>query len=314
LSSNKHFAGAGCLLFLLMLLAATFAHGQQAPIPLGDAQHLYDLTAAPETPLLLPSDIAVAADNRVYVVDSGHHRVVAFGPEGKPLFSFGKRGRAKGEFMGPVGIGVDKTGQVYVADKDNHRIQVFDPDGGFKFEFQVEGKDGGPGRPIDVAVSAKSGLIFVSENSQHRIQVFDADGTLLGGWGKEGVNQRQFRYPGGLTLREGNLYVVDILNTIVKIFDERGQYQYQVGEWGVLPGQFYRPKGVAVDSRGWIYVTDSYMDVVEVFDGEYKFAHVLASNGAKHKFHAPAGMAIDGRDRLYVAEMLGNRVSVFKLH
>jgi DNA-binding beta-propeller fold protein YncE len=296
----------------VLLLVANYAQAKP-PIPLGDAKHLYDLTMGGNIPLLLPSDIAVSKDDRVYVVDGGHHRVVAFNPDGKYLFTIGKRGRGEGEFMGPVGIEVDQAGQVYVADKDNHRIQVFDPDGKFKFSFDVGGADDKPGRPIDVAVSAKSGLIFVSENSQHRIMVFDTDGTHLGGWGKQGVNKKQFRYPGTLAIRDGRLYVVDILNTIVKIFDERGQYQYQVGEWGVLPGQFYRPKGVTLDSRGWTYVTDSYMDVVEVFDNEYKFSYILATNGVKHKFHAPAGITVDSRDRLYVAEMLGNRVSVFKL-
>jgi len=297
--------------FILLLFSSGVAAKQV--IPLGKVTHLFDIQAAPDGPLSLPSDVAIADDNRVYIVDGGHHRVLAYGPEGNFLFSFGKRGRGESEFMWPLGIDVDKNGLVYVTDKENHRVQVFDRDGKYRFGFAVNKKDGTPGTPIDIAVSAKTGLIFVTENSQHRVLVFDADGTKLGGWGKRGVREKEFRYPGSILVQGGDVYVVDILNTVIKIFDERGKYQYKVGEWGVLPGQFYRPKGVAVDSRGSIYVTDSYMDVVEVFDKEYKFAHVLASGKQKHKFHAPAGIAIDGRDRLYVTEMLGNKVSVFKL-
>lgn len=296
----------------LLLLFCSGVAAKQA-IPLGKVAHLFDIQSTPEGPLSLPSDVAVASDNRIYIVDGGHHRVLAYGPGGEFLFSFGKRGRGEAEFMWPLGIDVDKAGLVYVADKENHRVQVFDRDGQYQFGFAVNNKDGTPGTPIDVAVSARTGLIFVTENSQHRILVFDRDGTKLGGWGKQGVKQREFRYPGSILVHNGDVYIVDILNTTVKIFDERGKYQYQVGEWGVLPGQFYRPKGVAIDSQGSIYVTDSYMDVVEVFDKRYKFTHILASGKQKHTFHAPAGIAIDGRDRLYVTEMLSNKVSVFKL-
>ena len=313
MSQRNRFPGTRLAILVVLLLSACGIALAKEGIPLGKAEHLFDLDKGPDGPLLLPSDIAIAKDNRISVVDGGHHRVLAYGPEGDYLFTIGKRGRAKGEFMGPLGIGVDNAGLVYVADKDNHRVQVFDRDGAYKFDLGIRGKNAKPGSPIDVAVSSKTGLIFVTENTQHRILVFDTDGTLLGGWGKEGVQRKQFRYPGTLIVRDGNVYIVDILNTVVKIFDERGQYQYKVGEWGVLPGQFYRPKGVAVDSHGWIYVTDSYMDVVEVFNSKYEFTHVLASGDQKHKFFAPAGIAVDSRDRLYVAEMLGNKVSVFKL-
>ncbi len=297
--------------FLLLLVASNVVAKQV--IPLGKVEHLFDIQSTPDSVLSLPSDVAAADDNRVYIVDSGHHRVLAYGADGKYLFSFGKRGRNQSEFMWPLGIAVDKAGLVYVADKGNHRVQVFNREGKYQFSFAVSGKGGEPGTPIDVAVSSKSGLIFVTENSQHQVLVFDTDGTKLGGWGKQGVQQKQFRYPGSILVQDGYVYVVDILNTVVKIFDERSKFKYTVGEWGVLPGQFYRPKGVAIDSKGSIYVTDSYMDVVEVFDKDYKFTHILASGKEKHKFHAPAGIAIDGRDRLYVTEMLENKVSVFKL-
>ncbi len=310
---RNRFLGTTFPIIACLLLFCSSAAVAKQPIPLGRAVHLFDIQSTPEGPLSLPSDVAAADDDRFYIVDGGHHRVLAYGPDGEFLFSFGKRGRGESEFMWPLGIDVDKNGWVYVADKENHRIQVFDRDGNYQFAFAVNNRDGSPGTPIDVAVSARTGLIFVTENSHHRILVFDTDGTKLGGWGKQGVKQREFRYPGSIIVQDGEVYIVDILNTVIKIFDERGQYQYEVGEWGVLPGQFYRPKGIAIDSQGFIYVTDSYMDVVEVFNKEYKFTHILASGEQMHKFHAPAGIAIDSRDRLYVTEMLGNRVSVFKL-
>ena len=296
---------------LLYLVSVTAFAGP--PIPLLEVKQLYNLTTADGLEMALPSDVAVGKDDRIYIVDGGNHRVLAFSKSGQHLFTIGQWGRRDGEFRWPLGIGTDKQGNVYVADKENQRIQVFDSDGNFKFHFLVKFRKGGIGVPIDVAVSKDSGLIFVTENKKHQIMVFDSDGTSLGGWGREGVNLEEFRYPATIHTINERVFVVDSLNTAVKIFDERGRFEFQLGAWGVLPGQFFRPKGVAVGHNGRAFVSDGYMDVVEVFDADHKFSHILATNGAMHKFNAPGGMAVDSKERLYVAEMLGNKVSVFEL-
>ena len=301
-----------CLFTPLLYLVCVTAYAGP-PIPLLEAKHLYDFTTADGLELAVPSDVAIGKDDRVYVVDGGNHRVLAFSKTGQHLFTIGKRGRHDGEFRWPLGVGTDKQGNVYVADKENQRIQVFDSDGNFKFHFLVRFRKGGIGVPIDVAVSKDSGLIFVTENKKHQIMVFDSDGTPLGGWGREGVNLEEFRYPATIHATNERIFVVDSLNTTVKIFDERGRFEFQLGAWGVLPGQFFRPKGVAVGHNGLTFVSDGYMDVVEIFDADHKFSHVLATDGVKHKFHAPGGMAVDSKERLYVAELLGNKVSVFEL-
>lgn len=297
----------------VLLLVTTVVAADPIPVPLGDVEHLFDLEMAEGLHLALPTDVAIGKEGRIYVVDGGNHRVVAYDANGKYLFSIGKRGRAIGDFRWPLGITTDKHGQVYVADKNNKRIQIFDPDGKYISSFIVRFRKGGVGTPIDIAISEQTGLIFVTERERHHVMVFDSDGTPLGDWGKEGVNLDEFRYPATVTTHDGKLYVVDSLNTVVKIFDEKGQFQFQLGEWGVLPGQFFRPKGIAVDRLGWAYVSDGYMDVVEVFDDLHKFRYILATNGKRHKFYSPTGMTVDKQDRLYVAEQLGNKVSVFKL-
>ena len=303
-------------LFIFSMVAGLFAADPlpvPVPVPLGQVEHLFDLETAEGLHMALPTDVAIGKEGRIYVVDGGNHRVVAFDRDGEYLFTIGKRGHAKDEFFWPLGITTDKLGRVYVADKNNKQIKIFDPEGKFISNFIVRFKKGGVGTPIDLAISEKTGLIFVTERERHHVMVFDGDGSPLGDWGKEGVNLEEFRYPATVATHDGLLYVVDSLNTVVKIFNERGQFQFQLGEWGVLPGQFFRPKGIAVDSKGWAYVSDGYMDVVEVFDDQHKFRHVIATNGKKHKFYSPTGMVVDKQGRLYVAEQLGNKVSVFKL-
>lgn len=297
--------------WLAALLAVGAAAAGAAEIATAPIKHLYDLTRGSEGALSLPSDVAVSDNGRVYVVDSGHHRVAAFDRAGKPLFTVGQPGAATAQFRNPVGIGVDDNGWFYVADKDNHRIQAFDGDGRWQrsIAVAVEGK---PAAPIDVAAD-RQGRLYVTTNN-HRVLVYDAQGRLLRQWGGEGSNEGEFRYPATVALdRAGLIYVVDVLNTRVQAFDAGGKFVIGVGEWGVLPGQFVRPKGVATDARGRVYVADSYLDVIEVFDEQRHFMYVLGQSGKPQRFVSAGGIALDSAGRLYVAEMLKHQVSVYEL-
>ncbi|MDH5388944.1 MAG: 6-bladed beta-propeller, partial [Gammaproteobacteria bacterium] len=58
---------------------------------------------------------------------------------------------------------------------------------------------------------------------------------------------------------------------------------------------------------------DSYMGVIQVFDSNHRFSHVLGEKGNPEIFSTPSGIFVDNNQRLYVAEMLSNRVSVYQL-
>lgn len=297
------------LVFLLMWWAGL---GAAQELRVGEIAPLRQLTAAGGAPLALPSDVAVAANGRVYVVDGGNHRLVIYDALGGLVTAVGRHGAGSEQFAEPLGVTVDRHGLVYVADAGNHRIQVLDGEGKFLRALPLLDGDK-PVRPADVAVSELSGNLFVTGNNTHRVLKLSPQGEVLGSWGGEGVAQGQFRYPATLAVREGMVAVVDVLNTRVQIFDEDGRYQYQLGEWGVLPGQLFRPKGIAIDQAGRYYISDSYMEVVQVFDSGYQLLHVLGQGGKPYRFVSPVGLAVSLDERLYVTEMLGNRVSVFEL-
>jgi DNA-binding beta-propeller fold protein YncE len=293
---------------MVLLAAALFAAGAHAGVPLAAVRSLAILSEG----LALPSDVAVGRDGRVYVVDSGNHRIAVFARGGKRLFTFGTRGTGPGQLRDPVGLGIAPSGQVYVADKGNHRIQVFDPDGAARGGFAVT-VGGKPVAPIDVAIDPGGKAVYVTGNTNHKVMAFSPAGRLLQQWGGEGMMRGEFRYPATIAIGgDGRVYVVDVLNTRVQARDARGQI-FTVGDWGVLPGQLFRPKGVALDRQGRVYVSDSYLDVVQVFSSSYQFLYVLGAGKEPQRFTSAAGIAIDADQRLYVAEMLKNRVTVFEL-
>ncbi|MBW5445248.1 hypothetical protein GE107_04115 [Cohnella sp. CFH 77786] len=78
-----------------------------------------------------PSDMHVTADRQIYVLDTGHHRVVVLDQEFKPvriIDSFDRDGQPE-TFNNPQGLFVTDDKHLYVADTGNLRVVHLDPDG-----------------------------------------------------------------------------------------------------------------------------------------------------------------------------------------
>ncbi len=261
-----------------------------------------------------PSDIDIAENGDVYLVDGLNSRVIVMEASGKVKFSFGTTGSGKGQFSMPLGIDI-MDGNVFIADTGNHRIQVFDSKGRFIYMFSVsQPDDAHSADPVDVAASGLNNSIYVSDNDNHRIKVFTQKGKYGSSWGGFGENPGQFRFPAVITVNQYNeLLVVDVLNTRVQRFDPFGNFIAEIGEWGVLEGGLFRPKGVAADSANRVFVSDSYTGVIQAFSDLGKYHGLMCNKGELRRFITPVGLAIDKRDRLYVVEMRKNRIAVFQL-
>jgi DNA-binding beta-propeller fold protein YncE len=303
-----------CLMVFLFLASLSLAMAQPASaVRRTNVQHLFDITDN----LNAASDVSVSKDGKIYVVDGVNHRIKVFNPNGKPIFSFGGEGSANGEFKFPLGIDIDKSGKVYVADSGNHRLQIFTPQGGFITKIDIPSKTKHPADPSDVAVDNSRNRCYVVDNDNHHILVYDlATLKWIQTYGSPGTDKRAFRYPFFITLdRNKYLYIVDVINTRVQVLNPDGLFVEFIGGWGVEKGEFFRPKGVAIDKDSRVFVSDSYMGVIQVFDADSNFYAVVAdpASGRIKKFKTPAGLFIDSKNRLYVVEMLANKVSVYQI-
>ena len=75
-------------------------------------------------------DVAVAADGRLYVLQSTAKRVSLFDREGRFVRAFGGAGGGPGEFENPIGLQLDPSGRLWVSDPRNARYVLFDSAGG----------------------------------------------------------------------------------------------------------------------------------------------------------------------------------------
>ena len=122
-----------------------------------------------------PTDVAIAADGRLFVADGYNDRVLAFNADGSFSHKWGGpfaaniHGPFNGWFATVTGIAIGPQGNVFVADFYNHRVQKFAADGTFLTSFGRKG--GGPGEfnyPISVAL-ASDGSVYVADYGNNRV-------------------------------------------------------------------------------------------------------------------------------------------------
>ena len=174
-------------------------------------------------PFNQPTKAAIAADGSIFVADGyGNTRVHRFSPDGEHLFSWGSPGTGIGEFHIPHSIAIDSDDRILVADRENARIQIFDLEGKFLEQWTEMA------RPDDLAVG-RDGRVYIAE---------------LG------------RYAGRYAATPPDSS--DALPSNVSVWDPDG---YLVARWGgreyCSPGSFFAPHGIAVDSKGNIFVTEA---------------------------------------------------------
>jgi hypothetical protein len=78
-----------------------------------------------ETALFLPAALGFDFKNRLFVLDSGNHRIQIFDLAGRFLASLGSYGNAPGQLASPMGMYVYPDGSLVVADARNQRLQPF---------------------------------------------------------------------------------------------------------------------------------------------------------------------------------------------
>ena len=296
------------ILFTILILNAPAAHA----LKISAARHLFDIYHDFKN----PSDVSVSENGQVYIVDGVNNKIKIFDADGKYLSSFGSEGSGEGEFNSPLGIDVDSSGNIYIADSGNHRVQLFNSEGVFTAQIKIPSK-GVPADPTDVAIDETRNRCYVVDNDNHNILVYNLDTLeMIDTYGVPGSEKRAFRYPFFIALdTKGYLFIVEVINTRVQVLNPEGLFVTFIGGWGVEKGEFFRPKGIAIDKNDRVYVSDSYLGVIQIFDSIGELHSVVGNNetGKIKKFKTPVGIHIDELNRLFVVEMFADKIGVYSL-
>lgn len=245
---------------------------------------------------------------RVYVTDVSRKAVFVFDEVAGKLLVW-EMAAPNIRFVSPIGVALGDNGDVLVTDSELRAVFRLDRTGK---PVGTLGKDLLL-RPTGIARDPQRRLIFVSDTQAHDIKVFNENGQLIETLGQHGEGEGEFNFPTHLAYANARLYVTDMMNSRVQVFDTAHEARLAVGKRGLYVGNLVRPKGVAIDDEGNIYIIESLHDHLLVFNDEGRFLLAIGGTGAgAGQFYLPAGVWTDKRNRIFVADMFNGRVAVFQ--
>jgi DNA-binding beta-propeller fold protein YncE len=163
-----------------------------------------------------------------------------------------------------------------------------------------------------------NGLVYVTDTGNKRIAIFDENGNFKTQFGSAGLLEGQFDEPVGMAIGpEGQIYVADTWNQRIQEFaqDEGGAGYFPIREWEIIGwyGQSLDNKPyIAVDSQGYIYVSDPEGYRILQFNSEGEFILYWGDYGPEMDgFILPIGLTVDEEGGIWVADSGNHRILYF---
>jgi sugar lactone lactonase YvrE len=320
------FSGTACLSKSSGIVVSTVAGSTQGSADgQGTAAQFY-----------FPNGVIVDSAGIIYVADQDNNRIRKIDTSSNVTtlagssYGFADGQGTAAQFFKPSGIAVDSAGNLYVADSLNFRIRKIDTSSNVTtLAGSTQGFSNAQGtaaqflNPFGVAVDS-AGIVYVADYGGDQIRKIDINSnvtTLAGGiygYADGQGTAARFTRPYGVALDSaGIIYVADYGNNRIRKIDRNSNVTTLAGStYGYADGQgtaakFYPPYGLAVDSAGSVYVSDSTSCVIRKIDTSSNvttFAGIVGSNGSNNgpatsaRFDFPWGVAVDSAGIIYVAD------------
>ena len=193
----------------------------------------------------------------------------------------------------PIGVDNDSSGQLYVLEQSSFEVFAAGARGNVAPKFVVSGAltqlDNAQGIAVD-----PTGITYVTNNTggNSYITVYAA-----GSNGDRGAiatifdGQNFFFIPAGIALFNGTLYVADPGDQSVNEYPANSNGT--VNPSAMITG-LNSPRGVAVDTKGRIYVTDGDSIIVFAANANGNATPVATISGSATSLNGPGGLSVRG--------------------
>ena len=280
---------------------------------------------ATQAALNFPSDIAVDANENLYIADFFNHRVRRVDTAGNitTVAGTGSSGFAgdgapalSALLSNPIGVAVDSAGDLYIAEQGNSTIRMVNPQGVISTIAR------NLSFPAGIAADS-AGNVLVAETGANRILQVKTNGSgstpLATGLAS----------PQDVALGPGSIvYVADTGNYRVRKVGAAGSLVNIAGNGGAAsaggktdvtsPFELFQPIAIAIDSRGAFYVANQGRNnIVEISPNgiESLFAGTgvqgVAGDGGpatQAQLRGPRGISVDSTGNVYIGDNENSRV------
>jgi sugar lactone lactonase YvrE len=231
---------------------------------------------------------------------------ISFGFEQVEFSSkFGQRGSGPGQLNEPTDLAIDSEGIIYVADQGNKKVHVLGKDGRTIATWQSRAVDRWKlGKPTGIAVFENR--VYVTDSYNDKVLIFFKNGKFVDEFGGSGSGPKEFSKPHGICVHQGVVYVADTGNDRVQKFSLDGIYLGSIGKKGDGIGEMRSPTDVAVDAKGYIYVSEADNDRIGVFlqsGHHYRYYYEIKN---------PTSVAVDDSG-FFVADAGNYKIKKFNL-
>lgn len=284
-----------------------------------------------------PSAVAIDTNGAIIVLEQGNSTIrkitadrtvtTLAGQAGVTGTSDGSGSAAR--FAHPMGMTIDTKGNLYVADSDSHTVRKVTSEGNTTTLAGVAGESGSVDGPRGTAkfafphdaVADRAGNVYVADRGNHTIRKIDCSGTTstVAGFAgesgfRDGTNTARFNKPSGLAIDgSGNLIVADSANHVIrKISITSTNYVVTTiagsnSLSGMTDGagnaaRFNSPKGLVVNSAGYIYVNDTGNGNVRQISPGGMVTTINTIIGVNSGITNPVGVTMDRTGDLFVTD------------
>lgn len=302
-----------------------------------------------------PRRIALDGSGNLFISDYMNHRIRKVDPSGaiSTVAGTGVGGwngdgadATLAQLHYPMGVTVDSSGNLFIADYFNARIRKVDTSGAIStiagtgtHAWNGDGADATIAQlntPSGVAVDS-SGNLFIAENMGFRIRKVDTSGAIstvagtgTSGWNGDGPDATAARlfHPEDVAVdSSGNLFIAEYSNHRIRKVDTSGAISTVAGNgtngWNgdgpdAKAAHLSGPKGIAVDSRGNLFIADHSNARIRKVDSSGVISTVAGTgitgwNGdgpdaTAAQLAGPYGVAVDRSGNVFIADYINNRI------
>ena len=249
-----------------------------------------------------PTDVAIAPNGEVVIVDQGSRCVVVLDDKLDLVTVIGQEGI--GRVDTPNGVAVTDS-VIAVSDSDSHTVKTFSLQGKYQSTIGRYGnKNGQFNHPMGLAFN-KSKLLYVVDGDNFRVQAFKEDNRFFFSFGNRGRNPGEFQYHNKIAIDPNeNVLVTDYSGNCIRIFSHSGELKHTL--------ECEKPFAITVSPNGYLITSHAGKDnKIKVWSPTHQLINQFGKKGSgKGEFNNVQGIAIKSNGTIYVTEVDNQRLQI----